>query len=178
MKELGQILRQNRKASVFICSAIGFLLLAATLSACSIEDMIDFDVPPKVAKAIDVEESEPVSRASQVWDDWQVYVERESARLADSIDDAQRSVGLLRSLSDTGLALGQSAASTLPGGALISSGLALMGGLFLKRPGTDKQVSKEKEKSYQAGIEEGQKLAAQVASTISAAGLGVDIRKK
>ena len=178
MKQITEILGKNRKASVCICSAVAFLLFSAILSACSIEDMIEFDVPPKVAKAIDVDESEPVSRASLVWENWQVYVERESARLADSMDDAQRSVGLLRSLSDTGLALGQSAASTLPGGALISSGLALMGGLFLKRPGTDKEVSKEKERSYQAGIQEGQKLASQVASTISAAGLSVDIQKK
>lgn len=170
-----QFLEQNRKASVLICGALLAMLVASALSACSLEDMIDFDVPPKVAAAIDVSESEPVSMSAQVWEDWEAWVEKESRRLADSISESEKTLGVLRSLSETGLSLGQGAASTLPGGALISSALALAGGLFLKRPGTDKEVSKEKERSYKAGIEEGQKIATQVTEALQTTGLQVEL---
>jgi hypothetical protein len=66
---------------------------------------------------------------------------------------------VLRSLSETGLQLGQDAASTLPGGALISAALAGLGGLFLRRPGDANRERMEKEASYRAGLEKGRQIA-------------------
>ena len=56
-------------------------------------------------------------------------------------------------MTETGISVVDGASSTLPGGALISTGLALLGGLFLKRPGEEKRLRTEKEESYNAGLE-------------------------
>ena len=152
-------LRENRRAAVLIVGAAGFLLLAATLQACQVEDLVKVNVPPDVAAAIDSEDRIAYSQSLDAWDDWQAYVERESAKFARSIDKGAEVAGVLRSLSETGLQLGQDAASTLPGGALISAALAGLGGLFLRRPGDANRERLEKEASYRAGLEKGKELA-------------------
>ena len=150
-----ELLKDNRRASIAIVSSIGVLLLASVLSACQISDLIHVDVPKGVATAIDSEPSISVSDSSAAWDDWQAYVERESRRFADEIDRGQEFAGVIRSLTDTGLSIGQDAASTLPGGAIIGSGLALLGGLFLKRPGDKRREAVEKDVSYREGLLKG-----------------------
>jgi hypothetical protein len=84
-----------------------------------------------------------------------------------SIDKGAEVAGFLRSLSETGLQIGQDAASTLPGGALISAALAGLGGLFLRRPGDANRERLEKEASYRAGLEKGQKLAEAAVDAVS-----------
>ena len=155
-----EILEKNRRAAILISSSIGVLLLAATLSACQIEDLVKVDVPKDVAEAIGSEERIPVSSSSEAWEDWVAWVDRESSRFADRIDQAQETAGVLRSLTETGLQIGQDAASTLPGGAAIATVLAGLGGLFLRRPGDAKRDRLEKEASYNAGLEKGREIAA------------------
>ena len=152
-------LRENRRAAIFIAGSIGALLLAATLQACQVEDLVKVDVPADVAAAIDSEDRIAYSQTLDAWDDWQAYVERESAKFARSIDKGAEIAGVLRSLSETGLQMGQDAASTLPGGALISAALAGLGGLFLRRPGDANRERMEKEASYNAGLERGRTIA-------------------
>lgn len=151
-------LKENRRAAVLIAASVGVILLGATLQACQVEDLVKVDVPPDVAAAIDSEDRIAYSASLDAWDDWEAYVERESAKFARSIDKGAEIAGVLRSLSETGLQLGQDAASTLPGGALISAALAGLGGLFLRRPGDANRERLEKEASYRAGLEKGQQL--------------------
>ena len=161
--------RQNPKAATFLVCAVGFLLLSSTLSACSIEDLVKVDVPKNVATAIESPESIPVSKSSEAWEDWIAWVERSSDRFAKEIDDSNRVAGVIRSLTETGLSIGQDAASTLPGGALISSGLALAGGLFLRRPGDDKKERKAAEDAYNTGMKRGKDWAEQAMKVVYAA---------
>ena len=162
-------LRQNPKAATLIVCALGFLLLSTTLSACSIEDLVKVDVPNDVAAAIGSPESVPVSESSDTWDEWVAWVERASDRFAREIEDSNRVAGVIRSLTETGLGLGQDAASTLPGGALISSGLALAGGLCLRRPGDDKKERKAAEDAYNTGMKRGKDLAEHAMRAVYAA---------
>ena len=97
-----------------------------------------------------------------MWDEWTAWVDRNSSRFSDEIDRGQETAGIIASLTSTGIALGQDAASALPGGAFISTGLALMGGLFLKRPGDKAKERAEAERSYNAGLEKGQKISSSV----------------
>jgi len=159
--------KENRKAAILIVSAMGILLLAATLQACQVDDLVKVDVPADVAAAIDIDERIPYSESDDAWKDWEAWVTRQSERFARSIDDGARIAGVLRSLSETGLAVGQEAASTLPGGALLSTGLALLGGLFLRKPGTDREIREEKQDSYNAGIERGRAMAEEALEVLS-----------
>lgn len=161
-------LRENRRAAVLIAASVGMMLLAATLQACQVEDLVKVDVPPDVAAAIDTEDRIAYSQSPDAWDDWQAYVERESAKFARSIDKGAEVAGVLRSLSETGLQIGQDAASTLPGGAAIATVLAGLGGLFLRRPGDANRERIEKEESYRAGLEKGRQIAETTMQAVSA----------
>jgi len=109
-----------------------------------------------------------VSDSSEVWSEWIAWVDRQSARLEAEIGQAQERAAVIRSLTEMGISVGQDAASTLPGGALISTGLALMGGLFLKRPGDRKREQLEKEASYNAGLDQGRQIASAVRAGLEA----------
>jgi hypothetical protein len=161
-------LKTNRRASALLVAAIGVMLLATALQGCKLEDLVKVDVPKDVAAAIKSEDRISYSDSPAAWDDWQAYVDRESAKFAKSIDKGAEVAGLLRSLSETGLQIGQDAASTLPGGALISAALAGLGGLFLRRPGDANRERLEKEASYRAGLEKGKQLAESTMEVVAA----------
>ena len=61
---------------------------------------------------------------------------------------------MISSITEMGLSVAKDNASIFPGGAMLVSGLTLMTGLFLKRPGEDKKVQLEKEQSFKAGLKE------------------------
>jgi hypothetical protein len=85
---------------------------------------------------------------------------QEDWRLGQTLDGlgiAKRADGLLGG-ADLGLAAANEGAGQIPGGAFLVGGLSLLTGLVLKRPGEDKRVGKEKEDSYNAGLEEGKRL--------------------
>tara|TARA_R100000388_G_C7220648_1_gene148755 strand:+ start:191 stop:718 length:528 start_codon:yes stop_codon:yes gene_type:complete len=155
-------LKSNPAAAWFIIAAISALAVTSVLSACQIQDIVKVKVPADVQSAIGSEPKISVSDSEQAWSEWVAYVDRNSTRFSDAIDRGNENAGLIRSLTDTGIAIGQDAASTLPGGALISTGLALMGGLFMKKPGSAKKELKASEESYKAGLEQGQRLALSV----------------
>jgi len=48
---------------------------------------------------------------------------------------------------------------SLPGGGLLTTGLVGLGAWFLRSPGTEQRVRKEKEASFNKGLEEGRALA-------------------
>lgn len=159
MNDLVDLLKKNRTAAIWIAASIGVLLLASALAACQVDDWVKVDVPDPIAEAIEVESTITVAESGAAWDEWIAYVERNSNRFAGEIDRGRETVGIITSLTETGITFGTQAASTLPGGAILSSGLALLGGLFLKRPGDAKKEQKEKEDSYNAGLAKGKVLA-------------------
>jgi len=163
-----QWLSENRRATYLVLGAFVVLLLASALAACQIEDLVKVDVPPDVAAAIDRPDSIPVSASTAAWDDWVAYVERQSRRFAESIDRGEEIAGVLRGLTETGIAIGQDAAATVPGGAFLSTALGLLGGLFIRRPGDADRERREKEASYNAGIERGRDIATSVAQSVEA----------
>lgn len=165
---MNEAFRSNPRAAWLIVAAISALAITSILSACGIQDLVRVDVPAGVQEAIEVEPQISLAESGPAWEEWAAWVERNSARFSDEIDAGEETAGLIASLTATGLSIGQDAASTLPGGALISSGLALMGGLFLKRPGDKAKERAGKEDSYNAGLEKGQAIASGVRESIKA----------
>jgi hypothetical protein len=142
-------------------------MIAATailvLNGCSLDQMVKFDPPPAVSEAIqDDRKSIPLADGELVWDRWHDWVAVNSDRLEDAIGDAHGQWEILNAIGDTGLGFLGEAAPMIPGGGLLFGGLTMLSGLMLKRPGTDKFVSKEKQESYNKGIEEGKKMAIQL----------------
>ena len=129
--------------------------------------MVHFDVPGDVQTAISVEENPTLSDADYVWNRWQSWVQLNSEQLSRGIENSKERVSMIESVTAMGIgALGE-VSNSFPGGALLFSGLSLATGLFIKRPKEDKIVAKEKEDSYNAGLEKGKELAKTIEEVIS-----------
>jgi len=152
-------INNNKTAASAIALAILFIAVAMLVQGCDLQRMVKFEVPPGVATAVDSPEKETLANAQVVWEEWTAYVDRNSNRLSASIEDANKRFAIISSLTDTGLGFITSSASSLPGGAFIVSGISMLAGLFLKRPGEDKRVQIEKENSYNAGMDKGTAIA-------------------
>lgn len=140
-----------------ITSALALLALLA-LNGCNLKSMVSVDVPSGVADALQLDIPAKLAQADQIAADWEGYVERNSKALAASIGEAEDRYAALKSITDLGLQAASTASATLPGGALLLSGLTLLGGLFIPKPGAQAQLRQEKEDSYNAGLERGQEM--------------------
>lgn len=138
---------------ILIACSVVFLLLASAVSGCQVEDFVKVDVPNGIAEATASEPTIPLSKADATFEDWKAYVERNTRQFTEEIDRGAETAAVIRSITATGISVIDGASSTLPGGAIISTGLALLGGLFLKRPGEEKRIRTEKEDSYNAGLD-------------------------
>lgn len=145
-----------------ICITIlsgGFLMAA---QGCDLQSMVKVDVPQPVVDAIapdDLKGEITLADAERVWEDWTNYVETNTERLRQSIDDANERYYALASVINTGVSILGDHAGAFPFGAVVMSGLGVLTGLFLKRPQEDKRVAAEKESSYNAGINKGAGIA-------------------
>lgn len=152
----------DKKVYYFGAAAVATLIIALTVQGCNLQSLIKFDVPTGVQGAIDANAVETLDNSDYVWQQWQNWVEANSTALAKNISDANARVALINDVTAMGIgALGE-VSNSFPGGAVIFSGLSLLAGWFLKRPGEDKAVAKEKEDSYNAGLAKGKELAEQI----------------
>jgi hypothetical protein len=155
-----QWLKDNANGLVMLVMALSIVGVLWVMSGCSLGDLIQVEVPRDVAKAIGTPSSIKLSQSDQAWEDWTAYVEKGSRQFSDNIADANYTFGVIQAFAQTGIEAGSTAALGLgPGGALIGTLLAFGGGLMLKKPGTDTTVRKEKEDSYNKGVEIGKRLA-------------------
>ena len=154
MNTILNFIKENKNGVVLgVVSSVIFLVLM-TANGCNLQSFVKVDVPQEVKEVVDLPTGETITldEAQAVWDDWQFYVESNSMRFQRAVKDAEDRYAVLLQITDLGMgALGE-ASSGIPGGALLMSGLGLLTGLFLKRPGEDSRVANEKEKSYNAGI--------------------------
>jgi hypothetical protein len=82
-------------------------------------------------------------------------VQTNNKKLTRAIEDANERYAVLVQVTDIGIRTVDGELSGIPGGTILLSGLSLIAGLFLKRPGEDSRVAKEKRDSYNKGIEVG-----------------------
>ena len=147
-------------------SALLVLGLCLAVQGCDLQKMVHFDVPGDVQTAISVDPNPSLSDADYVWNRWQSWVQLNSEQLSRGIENSKERVSMIESVTAMGIgALGE-VSNSFPGGALLFSGLSLATGLYLKRPKEDKVVAKEKESSYNAGIEKGKEIAETIKNTI------------
>jgi hypothetical protein len=155
--------KNNKVSASWGLLAMLAILTVAAISGCQLSDLIKFDPPAAVSEALnDDRKAIPLSDSAEVWGQWNDWVVVNTNRLEDSIGEAQYRHGMISSMADMGVQALNDIAPGFPGGALLVGGLSMMSGLFLKKPGADKVVAGEKEDSYNAGLEEGKKLAIQL----------------
>lgn len=139
MNAILDCLKTNRGLTYSLAGLIIVVLVVATAAGCQLEDLVRFSTPEGVQGAIAVEATVPVSKADQVWTDWQHFVATNTERLQAEITNGRERAAVLMSIVDTGIAAASGPISTLPGGAIAVGAMSLLTGLFLKRPGDRKR---------------------------------------
>jgi hypothetical protein len=158
-------IKNNPAAVSLMVFTVLVALFLGTMQGCDLRELTSLEVPPSVSQVLDPGGPPPeytLADADRIVDDWRRFVDTSTRQLEDALADANERHAVLASVVDLGIATVNEVAPTLPGGAFLVGGLSLLTGLFLKRPGEDKRVAKEKEDSYNAGIELGKKIAEEI----------------
>lgn len=142
----------------YIMAAVTIALFAvlAALQGCDIRSQLVVKAPKDVLEVVDLE-TMTLADADAAYEDWANWVDTRTRQFQRAVADAEDRYARIEALIDLGLSAAEQGGASLPGGAFLVGGLSLLTGLVLKRPGEDKRVSKEKEDSYNAGIEAGKK---------------------
>jgi len=147
---LGKTLMSLGIAAVIILSALG---------GCQIGDLVQTNVPQAVRKVVPSEPRVSFNDAKVVYADWRASVERTAEQFQSELDRKAELVSLLSSLTNNALLVGVPVLESLPGGGLLATALVGFGAWFLRSPGTTQMIAKEKESSFNRGLEEGRTLA-------------------
>jgi len=158
-------IKDNKAAASLDILTIDVALFLGNASGSDLRKSVDLEVPAQVRAALDgvSDPAKPapeysLADADRIASEWEAFVRTGTAQLEASISDAQERHAVLASVVDLGVVAVNEVAPTLPGGAFLVGGLSLLTGLFLKRPGEDKRVAKEKEDSYNAGMKKAEQL--------------------
>jgi len=142
------------------CLALGIAGAIAlfALSGCQIGDLVQANVPQSVRKVVPSEPRVSYNDAKIVYADWRASVERTAEQFQTELDRKAELVSLLSSMTNDALTTGIPVLESLPGGGLLATGLVGLGAWFLRSPGTEARLRKEKESSFNKGFEEGRTL--------------------
>ena len=151
-------INENRAAAVLAAITVVAFAILAALQGCDLRSRIVVKAPPDMLATVDVDEPLTLDEAGRVWEDWTAWVQSRSKQYQRAVGDAEDRAARIEALLDLGLAAANEGAAQVPGGAFLVGGLSLLTGLLLKRPSEDKRTAKEKEDSYNAGLEEGKRL--------------------
>lgn len=152
-------IRSNPLSLSLGVGAVLALLVSLTASGCQVSDLITVDVPEDVKEAVGVEGKVTLTDVPDVWDDWQDYVRKNTDRLESETERAYELLGFINSATDLAITAAGNAAPAFPGGAILVGLLTGAAGLYMKKPGTDREIAKAKEASYNAGMEKAKALA-------------------
>jgi len=136
-----------------VAIGVAMAIAVVALSGCQIGDLVQTDVPPSVRKVVPAEPRVSFNDAKVVYADWRASVERTAERFQAELDRKAELVSLLSSLTNDALLAGAPVLEQLPGGGLLTTGLVGLGAWFLRAPGTESRVRKEKEASFNKGLE-------------------------
>ena len=142
----------NSKAWFFLGLAAVVAGVLALLQGCDLGSLVKVDVPAPVSEAVGLPESVSYSNAEAAWNEWKLFVQINSDRMATEIEAGRERFELLQSVANTGLEALSENASLVPGGGLLVGVLGGVGGLFIRRPGDAKKAQAERAQAFQHGM--------------------------
>lgn len=148
--------------SILAVVFIGILGLAFA-SGCQIGDMIKVNVPESVQTTTNSKPVVSLNKATYVRKQYVNEVKSALEEFDANIEGASAFRDLAVSLLNTGMVAGQGALAGFPGGAVLMSVLAGVGGLYLKKPGSDAELASAKQASFNSGQRKAKDLLSQAA---------------
>jgi len=139
------------------CIAIGVGLFALTIavSGCQMGDIVKVDVPLSVRAVVPSAPRVSYNQGVELFDDWQAQVKRTGNNFQLELEKKAELVSLLSSFTSNSITAGIPVLQSIPGGGFLATGLLALGAWFTKSPGTSKLLAKEKEASFNKGMEKG-----------------------
>lgn len=135
----------------------GLIIFTVTMAVtgCNLGDVLRTKVPPAVQKSESLPKSLTLNESQVEFERYLTNVELTSAQWTESIESSLALQSLLQDIAMTELSPERLALLGIPVGGPAALLLTFGIGTFLKRPGdiSPKQVAKEKESSYNAGID-------------------------
>ena len=156
MKHILNLLTTNKTGLSILGFVVAGFILAAGLNGCKITDLVKVQVPIEVQRAINAPPKVTLTNAPDLLIDYA----RGGEKFVKEIARGYAWVGFLAAASTTSIELGK---SVVPGGAIGLSALSLIAGVFIKGPGT----AREKNKSYNGGLAEGERIARKAMSILT-----------
>lgn len=137
-------------------SILGFAAVAiigiTLLAGCTLSDLVKVNVPTAVREVTNTKTNQvSLSQAPYIRTRYVNEITANLVEFDDNIEQASAFRDFAASLLNTGLSTGEGALAGVPGGAFLFTILGGLGGLFLKKPGTDALVQQEKKDSFNAG---------------------------
>lgn len=140
--------------SWYVAAAVVFLTLFL-LQGCDLGSLVQVNLPQGVAQVIDEGDKVPLNDADRAYSLWVAWVEAQTAGLVEEIGRAREREAMIRSVFELGISQLGDLSSSFPGGALLVSALAGIGGVFVRQPGTRKREALLRASSFKQGAEVG-----------------------
>lgn len=163
MNRIIEYIKNNKTGVSVLVTAIILMLGLVAASGCRVADIVKVNVPQQVCESTGVKPVITLSKATHVRqqfiDDFTVAL----TEFDENIEGASAFHDLATSLLNTGMVAGQGALAGVPGGAFLLSFLTGIGGLYLKKPGTDIEMAQAKQASFNSGQRKARALLAEAA---------------
>lgn len=148
-------LKQNRIALIFLAAVAVLVTTAMLMEGCRLGGFIKHDVPPAMREFNDGQSKVSLDDAPFLLEDYMDSVERNLEKFQSDNENAQLVFTFISNALNIGL--NELKNSPLPG-ASIGGGLLLgLAGLMIRKPGTAREISDEKMKSFNKGGTEAEK---------------------
>jgi len=154
MNTIGDWIKQNKSAVGLMAALVVGVSVTMGMKGCDINSWVKVSVPGPIATRLGTPPRVTLAEAPLVLQDWQAYSERYARQFASNIEEARAWADMFRMAIDLGYAHAETAAfAAFPAGGAAMGLVSFALGLVLNRPGTAQRMSKEKEKSYNAGLD-------------------------
>jgi len=155
-------IKDNRWPVSMMVAAILVAVMGMVAAGCQLSDIVSVDVPEDVRRSVGIEGRVSLSDAPDVWSDWQGFVKSNTERFQQETENSYELLGFISTATDMAITSASAASPAFPGGAMLVGLLSGAAGLFLKKPGTDKVIAKEKMDSFNAGVKKAESLSAAI----------------
>ncbi len=149
MNRMIDFLKENRAVAACLVGIVAVFAIATAASGCSLGDIIQHDVPRDMQEYNGGEGKVSLNDAPFVMEDYIMVVQRNQRQFMEANDRAMLVFDFLNSLMTIGIE--EIGNSPIPGATLISGMLLGVAGLMTPKPGSARQVAKEKEASFNEG---------------------------
>jgi len=122
------------KSKLIIIISIVAIFGMLILQACDLRSFVTVDVPQDVVAATKAEPPVTLKEASAVREDWIFFVESNTKRLDQSIEDAEATYATIHQIVSLGLDTAGQASNGIPYGGILFGALTGLTGLMLPQP--------------------------------------------